>query len=125
MILHGRKHFERICDELIEPGELTGSGNPFHAALGHCYVRYRDLLLAEGLADFDHLQRWTTELLEDDRILNPISSGIHHLICDEYQDTSHVEELLCCGCPATTATCAWSETTTSQFTIFVAPACRT
>ena len=94
VILHGRKHFERICDELIEPGELTGSGNPFHAALGHCYVRYRDLLLAEGLADFDHLQRWTTELLEDDRILNPISSGIHHLICDEYQDTSHVEELL-------------------------------
>ena len=94
VILHGRKHFERICDELIEPGELTGSGNPFHAALGRCYERYRDLLLKEGMADFDHLQRWTAELLEDDRTLDPISRGIRYLVCDEYQDTSHVEELL-------------------------------
>ena len=91
---NGRKHFERICDEMIDPGELTGSQNRFHAALGRCYVRYRDLLLAEGSADFDHLQRWAAELLADDRILDPITHGIRHLICDEYQDTSAVEERL-------------------------------
>ena len=91
---HGCKYFERLCDELIDPLELTGSRDPFHAALGRCYCRYRELLLAEGVADFDHLQRWAAELLEDDRIADPISDTIQHLVCDEYQDTSHVEERL-------------------------------
>ena len=91
---HGLKYFERLCDELIDPEELIGSRDPFHAALGRCYCRYRDLLLAEGVADFDHLQRWAAELLEDDRIADPIAGGIQHLVCDEYQDTSAVEELV-------------------------------
>ena len=94
VIRHALKYFERICDELIDPGELTGSWDPFHVALGRCYLRYRELLQDEGNADFDHLQRWAAELLEDDRIADPISDGIRHLVCDEYQDTSHVEELL-------------------------------
>ncbi len=91
---HGRKYFERLCDELIDPEELIGSRDPFHAALGRCYCRYRELLLAEGVADFDHLQRWAAELLENDRIADPISDGIRYLVCDEYQDISHVEELV-------------------------------
>ena len=94
VIRHGGKYSERLCDELIDPGELTRSWDPFHAALGRCYLRYRDLLLDEGVADFDHLQRWAAELLEDDRIADPISDGIRYLVCDEYQDTSTVEELL-------------------------------
>ena len=92
VIRHGRKFFERLCDELIDPGELIDSGDPFHAALGRCYQRYRDLLLDEGSADFDHLQRWAAELLEDDRTAGPISAGIRFLICDEYQDTSYAQE---------------------------------
>ena len=93
-IRHGRKFFERLCDELIDPEELIDSRDPFHAALGRCYDRYRDLLLAEGSADFDHLQRWAAELLEDDRVAGPISGRIRYLICDEYQDTSYVQERL-------------------------------
>ena len=94
VIRYALKYFGRICDELIDPGELTRSWDPFHAALGRCYLRYRDLLLDEGVADFDHLQRWAAELLENDRIADPISDGIRYLVCDEYQDTSTVEELL-------------------------------
>ena len=94
VIRHGRKFFERICDELIDPEELIRSGDPFHAALGRCYLRYRDLLLDEGCVDFDHLQRWAAELLANDHIADPIAGGIRYLICDEYQDTSHVEERL-------------------------------
>ena len=94
VIRHGVRHFERICDELVDPDELATSRDPFHAALGWCYVRYRDLLLDEGRADFGHLQRWAAELLDDDRIAGPISDGIFHLVCDEYQDTSFVQEML-------------------------------
>ena len=92
VIRHGRRFFERLCDELIDPEALIESWDPFHAALGRCYQRYRDLLLHEGSADFDHLQRWAAELLEDDRTAGPISAGIRYLICDEYQDTSYVQE---------------------------------
>ena len=92
VIRHGRRFFERLCDELIAPEALIDSWNPFHAALGRCYERYRDLLLGEGSADFDHLQRWAAELLEDDRAAGLISAGIRYLICDEYQDTSYVQE---------------------------------
>ena len=92
VIRHGRRFFERLCDELIDPEALIESWNPFHAALGRCYERYRDLLLGEGSADFDHLQRWAAELLEDDRTAGLISAGIRYLICDEYQDTSYVQE---------------------------------
>ena len=92
VIRHGRKFFERLCDELIDPEELVDSWDPFHAALGRCYERYRDLLLREGSADFDHLQRWAAELLEDDRTAGLISAGVRYLICDEYQDTSYAQE---------------------------------
>ena len=94
VIRHGVKHFERICDELIDPDELATSRDPFHAALGWCYVRYRELLLDEASADFGHLQRWTAALLDDDRIAGPVSDGILHLVCDEYQDTSAVQDML-------------------------------
>ena len=92
VIRNARKYFERLSDEIIEPWELIHSGDPFHAALGRCYERYQYLLLAEDLADFDHLQRWAAELLEDDNIADPISDGIRYLVCDEYQDTSYVQE---------------------------------
>ena len=48
VIRHGRRFFERLCDELIDPEALIESGDPFHAALGRCYERYRDLLLHEA-----------------------------------------------------------------------------
>ena len=57
------------------------------SATGTCY-------LMRASRTFDHLQRWAAELLENDRIADPISDGIRYLVCDEYQDTSHVEDLL-------------------------------
>ena len=93
-VRQARKHIERICDELIDPRDLARSGDLFHVALGRCVLRYRDLLLAENLADFEHLQVWAHRLLDDDDVARRISQGIRYLICDEYQDVSHVQERL-------------------------------
>ena len=86
------KYFERICDEVINPRDLTRSRSSFIAAVGRCYRRYARLLLDENAADFAHLQAWTDLLLDDDDVADAISGGIRYLMCDEYQDTSHVQE---------------------------------
>ena len=86
------KYFERICDEVINPRDLTRSRSSFIAAVGRCYRRYARLLLDENAADFAHLQAWADLLLDDDDVADTISGGIRYLMCDEYQDTSHVQE---------------------------------
>ena len=86
------KYFERICDEVINPRNLTRSRSSFIAAVGRCYRRYARLLLDENAADFAHLQAWADLLLDDDDVAHAISGGIRYLMCDEYQDTSHVQE---------------------------------
>ena len=86
------KYFERICDEVINPRNLARSRSSFIAAVGCCYRRYARLLLDENAADFTHLQAWADLLLDDDDVANEISGGIRYLMCDEYQDTSHVQE---------------------------------
>ena len=93
MVVKGAlKYFERICDEVINPRDLTRSRSSFIAAVGRCYRRYARLLLDENAADFAHLQAWADLLLDDDDVADAISGGIRYLMCDEYQDTSHVQE---------------------------------
>ena len=60
--------------------------------MGRCYRRYERLLLDENAADFAHLQAWADLLLDDDDVADEIAGGIRYLMCDEYQDTSHVQE---------------------------------
>ena len=86
------RYFERICDEVINPRDLTRSRSAFIVAVGRCYRRYERLLLDENAVDFAHLQAWADLLLDDDDVAGEISSGIRYLMCDEYQDTSHVQE---------------------------------
>ena len=86
------KYFDRIVDELIRPQDLIDSGIPFLAAVGRCYRRYEATLRDEDLMDFAHLQAWVYDLLLDDRIADPIAAGIRHLLVDEYQDTTHIQE---------------------------------
>ena len=92
VVRNALKYFERICDEVINPRDLTRSRSSFIAAVGRCYRRYERLLLDENAADFAHLQAWTDLLLDDDDVAHEISGDIRYLMCDEYQDTSHVQE---------------------------------
>ena len=92
VVKNALKYFERICDEVINPRDLTCSRSAFIVAVGRCYRRYERLLLDENAADFAHLQAWADLLLDDDDVAAEISGGIRYLMCDEYQDTSHVQE---------------------------------
>ena len=91
---HGRKYFDRVCDELISAHDLAASPSRFLAAVGRCFQRYEELLLDGNLVDFGHLQSGAVRLLDDDAIADGLSGGIRHLICDEYQDTSYAQERL-------------------------------
>ena len=92
VVVGALKYFERICDEVINPRDLIRSRSSFIAAVGRCYRRYARLLLDENAVDFAHLQAWADLLLDDDDVVPEIAGGIRYLMCDEYQDTSHVQE---------------------------------
>ena len=92
VVKNALKYFERICDEVINPRDLTRSRSSFIAAVGRCYRRYARLLLDENAADFAHLQAWADLLLDDDDVVHEIAGAVRYLMCDEYQDTSHVQE---------------------------------
>ena len=92
VVKNALKYFERICDEVISPRDLTRSRSSFIAAVGRCYRRYEGPLRDENAADFVHLQAWADLLLDDDDFAGEMSCGVRYLMCDEYQDTSHVQE---------------------------------
>ncbi len=92
VVKNALKYFERICDEAINPRDLTRSRSAFIAAVGRCYRRYARRLLDENAADFAHLQAWADLLLDDDEVAAEIAGAVRYLMCDEYQDTSHVQE---------------------------------
>ena len=92
VVSNALKYFDRICDELIRTRDLTRSRSRFLAAVGRCYRRYENLLLDENVVDFAHLQVWADLLLDDDDVADRISGGVRYLMCDEYQDTSYVQE---------------------------------
>ncbi len=85
------RHFDRICDELVDPDVLAGSERPFTAALGRSLLRYRELLLSKNAVDFAHLQVWAERVLQDDDVAARASDAIRHLMVDEFQDTSRVQ----------------------------------
>ena len=87
-VAEAARHFDRICDEMIEIDALEGSPSAFSVALGRCLRRYRTLLREPGLMDFAHLQVWAEQVLRQDDIVSRASVGIRHLMVDEFQDVS-------------------------------------
>ena len=85
------RYLDRICDELIDPEDLTQSGRPFIAALGRCCLRYRQLLLRRNAVDFAHLQVWAHRVMQDDEVAAGARGSIRYLMVDEFQDTSRVQ----------------------------------
>ena len=86
------RFFDRFTEEDISPRRLIEPANVFDSVLGRCYLRYEDALRDRDCADFSHLLLWADDVLRDGRMADEIGSGIRHLMVDEYQDVSYLQE---------------------------------
>ena len=91
-VRQGRRYLERIAEEAIDPECLADSDEPFHAALGRCCLRYEAVLQERGALDLSRLQVRADALLQDDGIAHSVCAAVRHLMVDEYQDTSCIQE---------------------------------
>ena len=87
-----RDHFNKITEELVDPQRLIDDSDVFAKNVGEAYVQYRAALFAANRIDFAHQQRLVYDLLVDSSVRNRVTSGISHVMVDEFQDTNHVQE---------------------------------
>ena len=85
-------YFNKITEELIDPERFVGVPDPFLTALRRSYQGYRKALFENNRLDFAHQQKVPHDLLSDDGVSESITSGIEHVMVDEYQDTNYVQE---------------------------------
>ncbi len=89
-----RTYFDKIADELIDPGQLKNSGDAFLSALADAYDTYQCLLFDSNRVDFAHLQKLAHDLLEPSGTTDDGTQSIRYILVDEYQDTNYVQEQL-------------------------------
>ncbi len=87
-----RGYFDKVTEELVEPGRLLESEDRFVRELGAAYLRYEEMLFAENRVDFAHLQKLVHGLLLDDAVRERVAGGVRYVMVDEYQDTNYVQE---------------------------------
>ncbi|MDE2813121.1 MAG: DEAD/DEAH box helicase [Gemmatimonadota bacterium] len=91
-VRQGRRYIERIAEEAVDLEELADADDPFHSAIGRCCLRYQDVLRERGALDFSRLQVEADSLLQDDAVAQSVGANAKHLMVDEYQDTSFIQE---------------------------------
>lgn len=89
-----RGYFDKITEELVDPEQLTRSGDPFLVAIGNAYRRYEHALIDANRTDFAHLQRLVYDLLGDPGTTDAVIRDLRYVLVDEYQDTNYVQEQL-------------------------------
>ncbi len=89
-----RAYFDKITEELVDPGQLVASADPFLRRLGEAYFRYEQALLDANRTDFAHLQRFVLDLLQNPETASAVTSDLRYVLVDEYQDTNYIQEQL-------------------------------
>jgi len=87
-----RPYFDKITEEVVDPEHLLVAEDAFLRMLGTAYLGYRKALLAGNRLDFAYLQRLVYDLLLDPEMASKVTSGITHVLVDEYQDTNYIQE---------------------------------
>ncbi|HYX23702.1 MAG TPA: ATP-dependent helicase, partial [Thermoanaerobaculia bacterium] len=89
-----RGYFDKVTEELVDPGQLSTSPAPFLQSIARAYRAYEAALFANNRTDFAHLQSIVHGLLLQPEHTGALASGIRYLLVDEYQDTNYVQEQL-------------------------------
>ncbi|MEO8682043.1 MAG: ATP-dependent helicase, partial [Vicinamibacterales bacterium] len=89
-----RGYFDKITEELVDPGKLGQSATPSISALGKAYQAYEKALFEANRVDFAHLQRIVLDLLDDPSTGEALTRDLRYVLVDEYQDTNYVQERL-------------------------------
>ena len=92
IIDQARRYFDRLADERIDLKNLYNSPRSFDAALGRCCWRYRQVLWGCGALDLAHLQALADVLLADPSVAGTVAATMRHIMVDEYQDTSRIQQ---------------------------------
>ena len=87
-------YFNKITEELVDPHRLAAADDPFISAVGAAYLNYRTALAENNRVDFAFLQRHVYDLLDAPAGADSVSSGLRHVLVDEYQDTNYIQEQL-------------------------------
>ena len=87
-----RNYFNKITEELVDPGVMLTSQNPFIKDLAESYFAYQRLLFENNRIDFAHQQKLVYDLLCDPKIAETITRHIKYVLVDEYQDTNFIQE---------------------------------
>jgi DNA helicase-2/ATP-dependent DNA helicase PcrA len=89
-----RDYFNRITEELVNPGDLQRTGNEFLGHLAGGYLAYQRAMWEKNRVDFAHLQKLVWDLLQDRQIAESVTRDIRYVLVDEYQDTNYIQEQL-------------------------------
>jgi DNA helicase-2/ATP-dependent DNA helicase PcrA len=93
--------FNKMTEELVDPGALVASDDSFLLQLGLAYERYEEALQARNRLDFAHQQKAFYDLLTQQDIATQVHAEARYVLVDEYQDTNYIQEqlLLCLAAP--------------------------
>ena len=86
-------YFNKTTEELVDPRRMVEDADPFISAVGAAYLNYRTALAENNRVDFAFLQRHVYDMLHDPGA-DSVSSGLRHVLVDEYQDTNYIQEQL-------------------------------
>ena len=85
-------YFNKVTEELVDPGQIAASSDPFVQQLGQAYLRYGQTLREKNRLDFAHQQKHVHDLLVQPDVGDLIAKDIKYVLVDEYQDTNYIQE---------------------------------
>ena len=87
-----RSYFNKITEELVDPGLLGESNTPFLQQVSRAYGAYKQAMGENNIVDFANLQTTVLNVLEDPVHGTMVKDEIRYVMVDEYQDTNYVQE---------------------------------
>ena len=88
------RYVNQMMEEMVDVESLLNDDDPDAKFLGKIVNRYKELLERNNAIDFSMIQTKAYEMLQNEELLEKITSQIKYIMVDEYQDTNYIQEQL-------------------------------